>query len=335
MDEMKILITGATGFVGGHFMRNLSVIYGKENVHGTGRNREQSAILLAEGFTIKCGDLLDVDFVENHLNSYDVYVHCAAKSSIWGTYESFYQANVLATQNLLNSVPSKAQFIYISSANLYFSYSNRNSISEDDDLFLSNFYSKTKREAELLVLNHPNIDSTVIRARAIVGIGDTVVFPRLIRAYNQGKLRVVGSGENEIDYTSINNLCSAVLLCIQKRSTAKDKIYNITNGDTIVLWNEIKWVLEGLGLKKRLKRIPYKLAYLLARFQELKTSEKASEPAMTCYGVAVLNYSINLNINKAKTELGYYPLESSTQTLNDFVHWYKKQQIVLNEKAKA
>mgnify|MGYP006076688949 FL=1 len=332
---MKILITGATGFVGGHFIRTMSALYGKENVHGTGRNKEQAAILHAEGFTIKCGDLLDVDFVETHLNSYDVYVHCAAKSSIWGTYESFYEANVHATQNLLNSVPSKSQFIYISSANIYFSYSDRNSISEEDELFLSNSYSNTKRKAELLVLSSPNIVSTILRARAILGIGDTVVFPRLIRAYQENRLRIVGSGKNEIDFTSINNLCHSVVLCIQKKEIANGQVYNITNGDTIVLWDEIKSVLIGLGYDKKLRTIPYVFANLLARFQEFKTSLKSNEPAMTCYGVAVLNYSISLNINKAQTDLGYYPIESSKQTLNDFEGWYKKQQIVLNEKAEA
>ena len=60
---MRILITGATGFVGGHFMRYLSTQYGKDNVHGTGRNKEQAALLNSQGFCVKCGDLLDVDFI--------------------------------------------------------------------------------------------------------------------------------------------------------------------------------------------------------------------------------------------------------------------------------
>ena len=321
---MRILITGATGFVGGHFLRNLSSVYGKENVHGTGRDRNQSDLLRSEGFTIKSGDLLDLSFVESQLKSYDVYIHCAAKSSIWGTYESFYKANVLATKNLLIASHQSSQFIYISSANMYFNFSDRTSISETDDLCLTNAYSKTKREAELLVLNSHVVNSTIFRARAIVGIGDTVLFPRLIRAYHENKLRIIGSGINTIDFTSINNLCHAVLLCIQKREIAKGKIYNITNGDTIVLWDEIITVLKGLGYSNKLKYIPYNLAYFVARFHELKTSEKSEEPAMTCYGVGVLNYSISLNITKVIEELNYVPKDNSKKTLTDFVKWYKE-----------
>ena len=55
---------------------------------------------------------------------------------------------------------------------------------------------------------------------------------------------------------------------------------------------------------------------------ELKTNENSHEPVMTCYGVGVLNYSISLNIDKITNELGYKPVESSMQTLMDFVSWY-------------
>ena len=332
---MRILITGATGFVGGHFMRYLSTQYGKDNVHGTGRNKEQAALLNSQGFCVKCGDLLDVDFVESQLHSYDVYIHCAAKSSIWGTYQSFYDANVLATKNLLNCVPVKSHFIYISTANMYFSYSDRKLVSEGDDLCLSNTYAKTKREAELLVLSNTHLFTIVLRARAIVGIGDTTIFPRLIRAYHENKLRIVGSGKNEIDFTSVNNLCHAVTLCIQNKKIANAQVYNITNGETIVLWDEISNVLTGLGYQKPLGYIPYVLANFLARFQEFKTSKKSKEPAMTCYGVAVLNYSLSLNIHKAQTDLSYQPIESSKEALADFINWYKEQEMLLNEKVKA
>ena len=48
--------------------------------------------------------------------------------------------------------------------------------------------------------------------RAILGVEDTVVFPRLLRAHKEGRLRMIGNGENEIDFTSIKNLCYVVKL---------------------------------------------------------------------------------------------------------------------------
>ena len=323
---MKILITGATGFAGGYLLRYLSDNYGIENVHGTGRSHSKAAKLSDEGFTIKVGDLVDPEFVNSQLTSYDLIVHCAAKSSVWGSYDSFYKANVVATKNLLEVINSEHQLIYISTANIYFNFQNRRSVFEDDILpdTFNNHYAATKYKAEQLVLAHQKeAFVTVLRPRAILGVGDTVVFPRLLRAHKEGRLRMIGNGENEIDFTSIKNLCYAVKLCIEKKEIANRQIYNVTNGDTINLWDEIKSVLSSVGLSTELKSVPYFLAFLIAKFHEFKTSEHSHEPAMTCYGVGVLNYSISLNIDKITNELGYKPTENSKQTLEDFVSWYK------------
>jgi len=324
---MKILITGATGFAGGHLLRYLSKMYGIENVHGTGRDQSKARELRNEGFMIKVGDLVDRSFVKAQLSSYDLIVHCAAKSAVWGSYDSFYQTNVIATKNILDVVSPGKQIIHISTANIYFNYKDRFDIRESDPLpkDFNNHYAATKYEAEQLVLKIAESSfATVLRPRAIIGIGDTVVFPRLLRVHNEGRLRIIGKGGNSIDLTSINNLCHSVKLCMDKKEIANRQVYNITNGDTIKLWDEIKAVLSGLDLDTKLKSIPYNLAYLFAKYQELTTSENDKEPAMTCYGVGVLNYSIDLNIEKAKKELAYEPVESSKQTLKDFVNWYKE-----------
>lgn len=322
----KILVTGATGFAGGHILRYLAKIYGLENVHGTGRSARVAKGLQSDGFQIKVGDLLDEHFVANKLSGYDTIIHCAAKSSMWGSYDSFYQANVIATKNLMQVVSDKKQLIFISSANIYFNYTDRLDVKEKEvfpDLF-SNHYSKTKYKAEKVVQEiAERAYVTILRPRAIIGVGDTVVFPRVLRAYNEGRLRIVGTGNNRIDFTSINNLCHAIHLCIKNKEVAGNKIYNITNGDSVILWEEIINVLKGLGFNPELKSIPYRIAYIIARYQELITHEEDKEPTMTCYGVGVLNYSVNLNIDKIKEELAYEPIESSKQTLDDFINWYK------------
>ena len=58
---------------------------------------------------------------------------------------------------------------------------------------------------------------------------------------------MIGKGDNVIDFTSIKNLCCALELCIEKE-IAHRQIYNVTNGDTINLWDEIKLVLSAVGL---------------------------------------------------------------------------------------
>tara|TARA_A100001011_G_scaffold400698_1_gene517709 strand:- start:416 stop:1396 length:981 start_codon:yes stop_codon:yes gene_type:complete len=319
---MKILITGVTGFVGGEILRFLSLKFGKSNVHGTGRNYLKSKKLIEEGFNILVGDLENINFVNNYLRGYDLIIHCAAKSSIWGTYNSFYRANILATKNILNVLTDHSQIIYISSANIYFNYKNQLNIKEENvnTKNFSNFYSKTKYEAEKLVLNQSKDKYvTVLRPRAIIGKNDTVVFPRLIKAFKQKKLKIIGNGKNIIDFTSIKNLCHAINLCIIKKEIANKKIYNITNDETVNLWDKIIMILTKLGYDPKLKSVPYFLAYSFAKLNEIITSKKSNEPTLMTYSIAVLYFSVSLDITKIKLELGYSPVESTQETFENFL----------------
>lgn len=323
---MRILVTGVTGFVGGQLIQYLNKRYTKEQLVGTGRNTDKAKYLQDMGFNVVIGDLCDASFVKDNFTNFDCIIHCAAKSSIWGTYESFYHANVVSTENIIKVCSPTTQFIYISTANIYFNYSNRIAVKESEALPepLSNYYAETKYLSEQIILNATEeFSRTILRPRAIIGIGDTVVFPRVLKAYDDGKLRVIGSGNNRIDFTSINNLCQAIELCLLKPRQADKQIYNITNGDTVNLWAVIKDLLKAMGKNDRLVKVPYFVAYLAAKIQELLSSKNAKEPSITCYGVAVLNYSVNLNIDKIKKELAYEPIESSEQTLKEFIAWYK------------
>lgn len=323
---MKILVTGVTGFLGGQLIQYLNNKYSKEQLVGTGRNIKKAKHLQDLGYNIILGDLSNASFVSENFRNFDCIIHCAAKSSVWGTYESFYDANILSTENLIKVCGPNTQLIYISTANIYFNYSNRINIKESDELpeALSNYYAETKYLAEQIILNATQqFSRTILRPRAIIGIGDSVVFPRLLKAYDEGKLRMVGNGKNRIDFTSINNLCHAIDLCIGKREPSNNQIYNITNGDTVNLWTVIKEVLSAFGKTKRIISVPYILAYYAAKIQELLNAKKGVEPSITCYGVAVLKYSVSLNIDKIKKELAYEPLESSEQTLREFISWYK------------
>ena len=208
---------------------------------------------------------------------------------------------------MLRVLGSKKQLIYISTANIYFEFKNRLNIRESEPLpsKFSN-YAETKYKSEQLVLEFAKSYVT-IKAKSYYRSRDTVVFPRLLRAHDEGRLRIVGDGQNIIDLTSINNLCHAIKLSVDHKEKANGEIYNVTNGDCIKLWDQIRFVLSSLEHSTKLKSVPYKLAYLFAKFQEITTSKKSKEPALSCYGVGILNYSISLSIDKIKEHLGYLP----------------------------
>jgi thioester reductase-like protein len=132
-----ILITGATGFVGGRMLEKFIQTFDNQQVVGTGRNSEVIAKWQSKGIAIESGDLSDADFTTSLFEKYafKTVIHVAAKSSPWGTYDSFYQSNVVATRNLLEAASAKnvERLIYISTPSIYFNFKNRFNVKENDD----------------------------------------------------------------------------------------------------------------------------------------------------------------------------------------------------------
>ncbi len=329
---MKILITGATGFVGGRFLEAFGQQYGVEKVVGTGRNLEQIQFWQSKGVQIVQGDLANKDFTDNLLRKgqFEVVVHAAAKSSPWGSYESFYQSNVVATRHLLDAAVETGvkRFIFISTPSVYFNFRHRFEVRESDamDYEFVNNYTKTKYESECLVRQYAQekgLFTVILRPRAIVGRGDTVIAPRVLNAYHQGKLKIIGSGKNIADFTSIANLAQAALLAVRANESCNGQIFNITDGNPQPIWTIVDFILKEMNLATRLKSIPYPIAYGAAWLSERihETFMPDKEPALTCYGIGILYYSLTMNIDKAKTLLGYEPQVDTYESLREFVKW--------------
>jgi 2-alkyl-3-oxoalkanoate reductase len=330
-----ILITGATGFVGGRMMEAFIAKFGQNQVIGTGRSDKMVKSWAEKGIKIEQGDLSDAQFTNGlfEKNSIKTVVHVAAKSSPWGTYESFYQSNVVATRNLLEAAEKNKveRLIYISTPSIYFNFQDRIGVKEDDpiDYEFVNHYTSTKYEAELLVRKYAkekNLFTVIFRPRAIVGRGDTVIIPRVLKAYEAGKLRIVGDGKNIADFTSVSNLCHAALLAMEADERCNGEIFNITDGNPQNLWDFIGILLKEMDLKTDLKKVPYPLVYSLAFLQEKYNGffKPDVEPALSCYGVGILRYCLTMDISKARQLLGYEPIMSSKESLLEFVKDVKK-----------
>ena len=323
----KVLITGATGFAGGEILRYLSIFYDKKHLFGTGRNFIKINKLREEGYQMIPGDLTDEQFVKSNFGHITDVIHCAAKSDIWGAYDSFYANNVIATENIL-SIPNLKKFIYISTPSIYFNYKDRLNIKESDTISNNfvNYYSKTKYLGEGLVQNHTQADikKYIFRPRAIIGVRDNTLMPRLMRAFNEGRLKIVGSGKNIGDFTSVKNLAHIIHLALEKENQTDQIVFNVTDDNPVNLWDFINNSLVKLKLSPITKKVPYSLAYIVANINEwYNILFLKSEPALTRYGLAVLKYSLLLNLDAAKEQLGYKPIINSDQSIDEFVKWKK------------
>lgn len=333
--QRNIVVTGASGFLGGRLLKHLAALYPGSMITGTSRRAERKGEFEALGCRFVAGDLLEASFCETVTKEADIVVHCAALSSPWGHVRLFEDANVKATQNLLNaSVTNQVKrFIFISTPSIYFDFTDRYNIKESDPLpaKMVNHYAATKLEAERLVLamNGKGIETIGLRPRAIIGAEDTVIFPRLIKAYQEGRLKIIGNGKTLADLTCVRNVIEAVLCSIRAEPKALGEAYNITNGEPVLLWDKINLLLKALNFEPLHKKVPAGLVMTVAALMEWKAKlfSPGQEPTLTKYGIGVLTYSLTMDISKAKNLLNYLPVQSTEEGLTEFIEWYNTQQL--------
>lgn len=326
---MKIVITGATGFLGFNTARWLKN-KGHE-VTGLGRNLSRGERLKNVGVSFIPCTLAETSLYSPALSGADAVVHCAALSAPWGRPDVFHAANVQGTQHILDESRKQKvpRFIHISSPSIYFRFEDALDIDEATPLKppFASLYSATKFAAEEVVdAAGEDIFCVTLRPRGIFGPGDETLLPRLIRVAKKRGLPRLGEGKNIIDLTYVDNVSHAIELCLRSSEISRGQKYNITNGDPVELWPFLDNLFTRLELPISPKSLPYKRADFLARVLEwtYSTLPLKGEPALTRYTVGLLAKSQTLSLTKARRELGYEPLIGMEEGLERAIAWLQE-----------
>jgi len=324
---MRLLLTGATGFLGFRTLEKLIDLSMVSKIIATGRNLQAYRTIRHPKVEYRLGDLESEDFVNLLAKGVDIIINTASLSSPWGKRTEFVTANLQTQSNLLEAAKKNkvSKFIYISSPGIYYNGKHRIGIKESEPLpkKFVNEYARTKYEAEQM-LEHSPIPYIILRPRALVGRGDSIIMPRLIRAFDEGRLRIIGDGKNIVDLTAVENVVDAIILSLNANGESLNNAYNITNGEPVMLWEKISKVLAALDRPLADKKVPFAVANGYAGMLEFMARIKnQKEPTLTRYGVGTLSKSFTLDISKAQNLLGYNPKISTDAAIVEFVNWYK------------
>lgn len=327
---MKIIVTGATGFLGQHLCLRLRKL--GFDVTALGRNKEIGAKLKAQDLHFKQISLEDKKAVINSFASHDFVFHCAALSAPWGKKEAFYEANVLGTEHVIQACFQHhiKKLIYVSSPSIYFDFKERASIKEDEPLpkASANAYIASKKEAEKRVdaASQAGLAVVTLRPRGLFGPGDNAILPRILKAIKNNQFPLINHGKAIIDLSYIDNVVDALLLAMHAAPAFNGKKYNITNGQAVNLKDFLTQLFQEMALNVHFRPVKYKGAMIVATLAEYLAKIPPfshKEPLLTRYGVGVLGLSQTLNIEAAKQDLGYFPKISLEEGIVQVAKWWK------------
>jgi nucleoside-diphosphate-sugar epimerase len=329
---MKALVTGGGGFTGGAVVRQL--LARGDTVRSFTRS---SYPWLAEiGVEQVQGDLANLPDVERAVAGCDVVFHVAAKAGVWGRYADFHAINVTGTENVLAACKAHGvrRLVYTSTPSVVYAGGDLEGADESVPYAaeFEAYYPETKAKAELAVIaaNGPDLATVALRPHLIWGPGDPHLIPRVMARAKAGRLRRVGSNDVTVDVTYIDNAADAHLLAADRLavgSAVAGKVYFVSNGEPVKLWEFLNRVLSDAGLPPVTRSVPVWGARLAGRVSEglHRLFRLAGEPAMTRFLASQLSTSHWFDISAARRDLGYEPKVSIEEGLRRLAATLKAQ----------
>lgn len=318
----RVAVTGASGFVGGRAADHLES-RGYE-VHRFGRRAAEGLPEHAReryrSWDIESGPLADPPEV-------DAVVHCAGAVDDWGTYEPFRRANVDGTRHVLATWPN-ARIVHVSSASVYDPRADHSLVRESDadpadvtdtdTVRWLNAYGRTKRMAENVVATEAGERSVILRPHAVYGPGDTQLLPRLLRRFRFGRLMMVGSPDDRISLTHVDNFAWAIELAIESEATGAINVADPTAASKHEL---LTTALRQVGRPERIAYIPPSAAWAFANVADAThLYGRLPRPIVTRYQLSHLMHDFVYDLTVAREQLGYvdppYDSPSGLETID-------------------
>lgn len=323
---MKVLITGATGFLGHQLA--IDLIEKGHNVYNF--SRSSSKELDQIGVRTINGDLQNQSDINLVLKEeFDAIFHVASKVGMWGRWKDFYNVNFNGSKLLFDTSVDHGvkYFIYTSTPSVVF---GKEEIIEGNEnipypkTYLS-LYAKSKALAESYILNHQgsSIKTCSIRPHLIFGKNDKNIIPRLIQAKKRNKLKIIGNGKNLVDVIHVKNASMAHIQALEELSTSaknNKKAYFIGQEKPVYLWDFINEILRIKGLAPVTDNIStqaaYKIGHIIEIFLNLFRIFNI-HPPMTRFVALQLGTSHYFSHQRAENDFGYSPKLSLKESLED------------------
>lgn len=330
---MRVLVTGAAGFLGGHLVDML--IERGDEVRAMVRPVEDASRLRTlPNVEIVYGDMADADSLNRAVQGVQRVYHTAARTGPWGPEEAYWQTNVQGLANLIHAAMDAGveRIVHTSSITVYGHHLHGIVTEEDPYHTEDNPYSRTKIAGEKLIANLVKNDGApvvIVRPGWIYGPRDNASFGRFVSLVQSGKGVLIGSGKNIVPLVYVRDVAQGMIKASDADNAAIGQAYTIANDQRVTQADYMNTIADNLGVSHLSFHLPYLPLYLGARAAELvwiaAGRRDSAPPPVTTYGITLLGGDQLFSIGKARAELGYKPEYDLARGVAEGVAWYLAQ----------
>ena len=327
---MNVLVTGATGFTGGHLAQHLSARGDtvRALVRPRSRAKFDASPLPANGVVAVDGDLTDAAALNRAADGVDVVYHIAATYREAGQPDSAYRAiNVEGTRNVLEAARAGGarRVVHCSTGGVH-GHIAHPPANEDAPFNPGDVYQETKLEAEKLARafgDRTGFDVVVARPIGIYGPGDTR-FLRMFRGLARGKFPMIGSGKPFYHLTYIDDLVEGFRLC-GVVPAATGRTYILAGPRYTTLEQLVEMVAKELDVAPPRVHLPVWPFWSAGLLCEIVCVPLRIEPPIFRRRVDFYTKSRAFDTTRARTELGFAPKVDLAEGIKRTADWYRSE----------
>jgi nucleoside-diphosphate-sugar epimerase len=311
---MRVLVTGASGFVGSVLCEALS--RSGYLVRAAIRNEGSAQVTVSDKVVI--GDIALVIDWSAALRDVDVVIHLAARAHVLhdslANANLYHEANALGSQRLAEACAAAGvrRFIYLSSIKVNGEETTGRAFTALDVPHPNDAYGTSKWCAEkylVEVSKRSGMETAIVRPPLVYGPGVRANFLRLLRWIDKGRVLPLGAIANKRSLVSIWNLCDLLMKLLQCPA-APGQVWLVSDGEDLSTPDLIRRVGRAMGRPTKLLPIPQGLIQLVGRL-----AGRQDEVARICG-------SLEVDIAATRRELGWSPPLTVDESLARTIDWY-------------
>ena len=321
-----VLVTGATGFTGGHLVRRLHRL--GHDVRALARRGDRAGELEATGITVVDGDLRCPEDIMRAAKGVCTIYHLGAAFRAAGQPDGFYRdVNVRGTENVVAAARTNGveRLIHCSTIGVHGDVKEIPS-TESSPFNPGDIYQQTKLEGELVTRAaiEQGLPAVIVRPASIYGPGD-LRFLKLFRAIQARRFLMFGSGKTLWHPVYIDDLVEGFLLC-GERTEALGRTYILAGERHVTLSEWVAAIARAVDVPPPRGRVPYWPLAASAAVCEAVCRPLRIDPPLYRRRAAFFANHRAFRIDKARRELGYRPMVGIDDGLQRTANWHFEEE---------